>query len=74
MGIQKSDRMQSKFKKGQATKFEMGQAVSMHVDAAFIIHNHAFTDNTLHSMLHLIGKKLHPLLALLLLLEKLKAL
>ena len=80
MNIQKSKRMQR--------KFEMGQAASIHVDAESIIPDHAFMDNTLHSMTRpesehvdsflpnelLVGKKLHPRIALLLFLEKLKAL
>ena len=80
MDTQKSERMQRKFK--------MDQEVSIHVDVEFIIPDHAFMDNTLHSMSRLesehidlfipnellVGKKLHPLIALLLFLEKLKAL
>ena len=78
--IQKSDRLQS--------KFEIDQAIGIHVDVEFIIPNIAFMDNTLHLMSRLesehvdlfipndllVGKKLHPLIALLLFLEKLKAL
>ena len=78
--IQKSDRLQS--------KVEIEQAIGIHVDAEFIIPGNAFIDNTLHSMSRLksehvdlfipnellVGKKLHPLIALLLFLEKLKAL
>ena len=78
--IQKSNRLQS--------KFEIDQAIGIHVDAEFIIPDNAFMDNTLHSMSRLesehvdllipnellVGKKLHPLIALLFFLEKLKAL
>ena len=42
MNIQKSERMQRKFK--------MDHAVGIHVDAEFIIPDRAFMDNTLHSM------------------------
>ena len=77
MDIQKSDHMQ--------TKFETGQAVSIHVDAEFIIPDHAFIDNTLPAISRLeseyvdwfipnellVGKKLHPLIALLLFLVNL---
>ena len=80
MDIQKSERMQRKFK--------MDQAVGIHVDTEFIIPDHAFMNNTLYSMSRLesehvdlfilnellVGKKLHPLIVLLLFLEKLKAL
>ena len=66
----------------------MNQAVGIHVDTEFIIPYRAFMDNTLHSMSRLesehvdlfipnellVDKKLHPLIALLLFLEKLKAL
>ena len=80
MDTQKSECMQRKFK--------MDQAVGIHVDAKFIIPDHAFMDNTLHLMSRLesehvdlfipnellVGKKLHSLIALLLFLKKLKAL
>ena len=69
-------------------KFKMDQAVGMHVDAEFIIPDRGFMDNALHSMSRfesehvdlfisnelLVGKKLHPLIALVLFLQKLKAL
>ena len=68
-------------------KFKMGQVVSILVDAEFVIPDHVFMDNSLAPMLRLgsehvdlfipnellVGKKLHPLIALLLFL-KLKAL
>ena len=80
MDTPKSEHMQRKFK--------MEHAIGIHVDAEFIIPDHAFMDNTLHSISRLeivhidlfipnellVGKKLHPLIALLLFLEKLKAL
>ena len=72
MDIQKSERVQRKFKNDQA--------IGIHVDVEFIIPDHAFIDNTLHLMLRfesehvdlfipnelLVDKKLHSLIALLL--------
>ena len=42
MDIQKSEHMQRKFK--------IDQAIGIHVDVEFITPNHAFMDNTLHSI------------------------